>query len=132
MASSGGACVELAEDIVEEDRQVLSFACPVRAEASMDALIPDAALRCPRTGWEQHAAWSTFLGAGGFNGWPLTAHRAFRRRSQEVIELVLHIQLLLPRSAGKRPPTLRLRMGTASEHWKQWMSAMQGGHARFV
>jgi len=64
---------------------------------------------------------------------PLTAHRAIRRRSQEVIEaqLVLHIQLLLPRSAGKRPPTLRLRMGTASEHWRQWMSAMQGGHARF-
>ena len=46
MASNGGPCVERAEDIVEEDRQVLSFACPVRPEASMDALIPDASLRC--------------------------------------------------------------------------------------
>jgi hypothetical protein len=68
MASNGGPCVERAEDVVEEDRQVLSFACPVRPEASMDALIPDASLRCPRQKWESHQSWHTFLGAGGFNG----------------------------------------------------------------
>jgi hypothetical protein len=130
MARSGGTVIEQAEAVVDDDRQLLSFACTVRPEVTMESLIP-AALRCPRADWEQHPSWATFMSAGGFNGWPLTAHRAFRRRSQEVIELVLHIQLLLPRLAGKHPPTMRLRMGTAAEHWKQWMSAMQGGHARF-
>lgn len=131
MAADGGESIDRAQAVVDDQRDLLIYHHEVRRAARMEELLP-LELRCSRGNWEAHSRWHSFLDAElGFSGWPLTAHRSFRQTSQEIVEMCLHVQLLLPRCSARRPPTLRLRMGTIEQHWRQWMAAMQGGHARF-